>query len=144
METFPLPNLPARLAWLPAVLMTLGCVPKENPTVPSSGFHPGGTVSTTRIDGSSASEAGRTPLDTQTDASTKEEVSSDSNFGTACDLLKQDCPTLEACYPIAGTGRCRTKGDTAVQGDCVASQDVAFCDRGLACIPRFPGETPGS
>jgi hypothetical protein len=135
--------LPASLTWLTAALLSLGCADQSNPVLPSTGV-PGTTSSAIRVDGSATSEAGWVTSDAQPDTFAEDEVGSDAFLGTPCDLLVQNCPSaLEACYPLAGAGYSQPKGDVGVQGDCDLIRDVAFCDRGLACIPRVPGETPG-
>lgn len=50
----------------------------------------------------------------------------------ACDLVRQDCPRGQACYPGGAEGTCQPEGGTGVGGQCVEHGE---CDRGLVCVP---------
>jgi hypothetical protein len=116
------------------------CVSKANPVLLSTGNPPQGGLVESRGFDSGAVDA-LLASDVQKDAAD----SAESNG--PCDLLtymqtQKGCltsPTLQACYPVSGSGRCQDAGSQFLLNSCVpgdtSGDKTVRCAPGLACIP---------
>ena len=117
-------------AALAVATLLSACADKANPVLPpTGGGGPGGGTSTGASD-ALTSEAGQVIADTAP-------YTTDVPVLTTCDLLAQDCPKPNGCYPVSGVGRCLPAGIVPTPGSCDTSNNSKQpdCGIGLTCIP---------
>ena len=101
---------------------------KANPILPSTGSSNGWVASGTYD----------AQMDVTADSATDgyADLSVGDSASRICDLLKQDCPPGQGCYPDAATdsGSCQEAGGVSTLNMIPIDPDVR-CLPGLACIP---------